>query len=139
MCRTLGDDWAAEEGARRAVRIGESIPSDPLTARAVGQHGLALAARDGEADVVEARATLERAARLLEAPAELPESYARAAAETLREVRAAQQRLGARGAPPGLSSAARRLREPAAPATAASGLKQPRRMCTERTAAGKRG
>ena len=91
VCRQLGDDSGAEEAARRALRIGESIPSAPLTARAVGQLGLALAgqARGGEADLSAARATLERAAVLLEAPAQLPASYLHAAAVTLGEVRAA--------------------------------------------------
>ena len=98
VCRRLGDDRAAEDVARRAIRIGESIPSDPLTARAVGQLGLALAgqARMGKADPFEAQATLGQAARMLEAPAELPESYVLAAAETLREVRAAQEGFATR-------------------------------------------
>ena len=91
-----GDASDLTRTGRPLLTPAYAASSDPLTTRAVGQLGLALASRDGEADVVEARATLERAARMLEAPAELPGSYARAAAETLREVRAAQQRLGTR-------------------------------------------
>ncbi len=81
----LGDHAVAEAHALRAREVARATGSEPMTARALGQLGLALLGQN-RLDV--GRRTLEEAAGLLGRPTGMGASYDRDHAEVLRRVRA---------------------------------------------------